>query len=203
MGKTLPTGCPHLWLYKMNHHNPSWHGSARSRTKTPALLQLEALSEHLLQAAPQKRAAKRSWSSTRFCRHVNSVDIIYIYIYSYMCSNMFLCLNFNFFNTIIVLHHVYSFAWKMMWSSIKKLKNDIKCQPLLDCRVFPTTNPQRNKGKNSTNGMSPPLTLQNESSQPKLAWVGPFPNQDTGATLAWGAVWTSSAGCSSEAGCQR
>ena len=32
------------------------------QTKTPALLQLEALSEHLLQAAPQKRAAKDSWS---------------------------------------------------------------------------------------------------------------------------------------------
>ena len=58
------------------------------------------------------------------------------------------------------------------------------------------------RGKNSTNGMSPPLTLQNESSQPKSAWVGPFPNQDTGATSAWGAVWTPSAGFSSEAGCQ-
>ena len=184
----------------MNHHNPSWHGSARSRTKTPVLLQLEALSEHLLQASPQKRAAKRSWSSTRFCRHVNSVDIIYIHTCVQIC---FCVLISKYFNTIIVLHHVHSFAWKMMWSSKKKLKNEWTCQPLLDCRVFPTTNPQRNKGKNSTNGMSPPLTLQNESSQPKLAWVGPFPNQDTGATSAWGAVWTSSADCSSEAGCQR
>ena len=86
-GKTLPTGCPHLWLYKMNHHNPSWHGSARSRTKTPALLQLEALSEHLLQAAPQKRAAKRSWSSTRFCRHVNSIPFRgHVCIYVQVCS---------------------------------------------------------------------------------------------------------------------
>ena len=44
------------------------------QTKTPALLQLEALSEHLLQAAPQKRAAKDSWSKYIGCQQVMSRD---------------------------------------------------------------------------------------------------------------------------------
>ena len=54
----------------MTHRIPSRHGSARSQTKTPGLLQLEAQSEHLLQASPQKRAARRSRRSTRWRRHV-------------------------------------------------------------------------------------------------------------------------------------
>ena len=197
-GKILPTGCPHLWLYKLNHHNPSRHGSARSRTKTPALLQLEALSEHLLRASPQKRAAKHSWSSARFCRHVNSIPFRgHVCIHVQMCSWNISTRSYK----IIVLHHLHSFAFHERWYGAQKKSR--KCQPLLDARVFPTTNPKRNKRKNSTNGMSPPLTLQNKSSQPKSEWVGPFPNQDTGATSAWGAVWTPSAGFSSEAGCQR
>ena len=170
----------------------------KHRTKTPGLLQLEAQSGH--QQASQKRAAKRSWNSTMFNPFLQTCQFRgHVSTYVQMCSCVLIS---KYFNTIIVLHHSHSCAWKMMWSSIKKLKNDIKCQPLLDCRVFPTTNPWKSKGKNSTNGMSPPLTLQNESSQPKLAWVGPFPNQDTGTTSAWGAVWTSSTGFSSEAGCQ-
>ena len=57
----------------------------KHRTKTPGLLQLEAQSGHL--QASQKRAAKRSWSSTRFCRHVNSVDMyLQLFAYVQMCS---------------------------------------------------------------------------------------------------------------------
>ena len=54
-------------------NDPSQHysrlGSARSRTKTPMLLQLEAQSDQVQQAAPQKRAAQGGRSSARlqFC----------------------------------------------------------------------------------------------------------------------------------------
>ena len=50
-------------------NDPSQHysrlGSARSRTKTPMLLQLEAQSDQVQQASPQKRAAQGGRSSAR------------------------------------------------------------------------------------------------------------------------------------------
>ena len=70
---------------KMNsHHDPE------GRSKTRGLLQIEAQSEHL--QAPQKRAAKSSWTSKNLGEHVNSIQFRG---YVEICWDVFRCLQFN------------------------------------------------------------------------------------------------------------
>ena len=70
---------------KMNsHHDPE------GRSKTRGLLQIEAQSEHL--QAPQKRAAKSSWTSNNLGEHVNSIPFRGCVE---ICWDAFRCLQFN------------------------------------------------------------------------------------------------------------
>ena len=167
-------------------------------TKTLLLLLLEAQSEHL-RTCPQKQAAKRSWKSswksTRLRRHVSSVDM---FRYDPVYSCVIISEPLKHFKTKSG-HTITCISCKIMGVSNQAWEY----QPLPGTKACPTSNPRGNYGeKDSTNGMSQPLTLQNDSSHPESSWASPFPNQDTGATSAPGAVFTSS-GCSSEAGSPR
>ena len=120
---------------KMNsHHDPE------GRSKTQGLLQIEAQSEHL--QAPQKRAAKSSWTSKNLGEHVNSIPFRGCVE---ICWDAFRCLQFNRFKPYhcTVLHHLHFIEDSSNLSSSKKIPKtkSRECQPLPGTRACPTTDP--------------------------------------------------------------